>query len=254
MVTQSAQRRVDDAAFWVSLGATGEPSMRDKIILLTYEAVAKLGPAAFNVKDVCDELGIAYSLINHHFGSRDALLAETAVRAYETYIGVLWAAAQREKKPKARLRAWLEAQIEWSKSASGWGALLNYPTTSLGVANLIDEHWGARMIELGQFNLARLYQLVYDVKKNKVTPDYLELGRIPIIKMMANTRLLYLMSSIGWSILGVSVWSAGRHLPTGNSTEAKMHERMAVRNHLDRIINQIRAEEDIDDLDLTQPH
>lgn len=231
--------RVLDEAFWEQLWGDPNPSMRDKIIALTYEGVARIGPSTFNIKLVCEELGISYSLINHHFGSRDELLAETTVIAYERYISVIWAAAKMGTKPKERLRNWIEASISWSSTASGWGAILNYPTASLDVTELITERYKQKMADMGQLNLARLLQLIVDVKKNKVSEKEYELGKLPLASILANTRSLYLMSSIGWSVLGVAVWSAGRHLPTGQTVESRMHEKMAVKVHIDRIINQI---------------
>lgn len=241
---QAVPGRVLDEAFWMNLWGEADPSMRDKIIALTYEAVARVGPSTFNVKLVCEELGISYSLINHHFGSRDELLAETTVIAYERYITELWNAVQKGKKPKERLRNWLEASLHWSSVSSGWGAILNYPTASLDVTELISERYKQKMADMGQLNLARLLQLIVDVKKNKVSDNEYVLGQLPMTALLSNTKNLYLMSSIGWSILGAAVWSAGRHLPTGQTKESRMHEKMALKAHLDRIVNQIDGESD----------
>ena len=237
--SQAVPGRVLDSQFWEQLWGDPDPSMRDKIIALTYEAVSRVGPSTFNVKLVCEELDISYSLINHHFGSRDELLAETTVIAYERYIDIIWKAAKTGTKPKDRLRNWIEASIGWSSVSSGWGALLNYPTASLDVTDLITERYKQKMADMGQLNLARLLQLIVDVKKNRVSEKEYELGKLPLASLLANTRSLYLMSSIGWSVLGVAVWSAGRHLPTGQTQESRMHEKMAVKDHINRIINQI---------------
>lgn len=241
---QAVPGRVLDEMFWVELWGDPDPSMREKIIALTFEAVSRVGPSTFNVKLVCEELGTSYSLINHHFGSRDELLAETTVIAYERYIDALWTAAKQGKKPKERLRNWLEASLAWSAKSSGWGAILNYPTASLDVTELVTERYKQKMADMGQLNLARLLQLIVDVKKKRVSDNEYELGNLPMTALLSNTKNLYLMSSIGWSILGAAVWSAGRHLPTGQTKESRMHERMALKAHLDRIINQIDNEQD----------
>lgn len=240
---QAIPGRVLDDTFWEDLWGSSDLDMREKIIALTFEAISRVGPSTFNVKLVCEELEVSYSLINHHFGSRDELIAETAFYAYTRYVDELWESAKKGKNPKQRLKNWLLASVSWSTRASGWGVILNYPTASLDISNIITEKYKQPMADWGQLNLARLLQLIIDVKKNRISDNEYQLGNLPLTQLLANTKNLYLMSSIGWSILGLAVWSAGRHLPTGQTKESRLHERMAVKNHINRIINQIDGEQ-----------
>ena len=236
---QEIPGRVLDKGFWIIATGEPDPPMREKILALTYDAVARVGPSTFNVKLVCQELGISYSLINHHFGGRDELLAEATVTIYKRYVETLWQAAMEKSKPKERLRAWIDESVAWSGAASGWGAILNYPTATLEVTQIIEDKYEQEMSDWGQLNLARLLVLISDVKKNRVSGRDYKVGKVPVAALIADAGLLFLMSSIGWSVLGVAVWSAGRHLPTGRTKESRANEKRAVKIHIDRIINQI---------------
>ena len=55
---------------------TGIEKRGQGVVAVTIDDVGRVGPTGFNVKYVCEALEIAPSLINHHFGGRDELLAE----------------------------------------------------------------------------------------------------------------------------------------------------------------------------------
>ena len=111
--------RVLDANFWLHFGVNPEPPMRDKVLFTTIDDVSRVGPATFNVKLVCEALDVSYSLINHHFGSRDELLAEATVIAYAMYVEELWQnVALAERTPEARLESWIRASIAWTQRMS----------------------------------------------------------------------------------------------------------------------------------------
>jgi hypothetical protein len=98
--------------FWLEYGDDPQPPMRLKILYVTFGEVASAGPSSFNVASVCDRLGITYPMVNHYFGNRDGLLAEGAYMVYQRYVEKLWdAAMSATRKPEARLKAWMMAQI-----------------------------------------------------------------------------------------------------------------------------------------------
>lgn len=233
--------RVLDAHFWLQFGTDPDPSMRDKILFVTLDDVSRVGPATFNVKLVCETLDVSYSLINHHFGSRDELLAEATLLAYAMYVEELWQQAQQaERTPEARLEAWIRASIAWSQRMSGWGAILNYPTAALDVTEFVRERSGDAMREWGILNLARLFTLVSDVRRGSVTPGP-ELGNIDNSSLLNDREMTELTSSIGWSILGVSVWHAGRHLPTGDIPELAPLDSSLVDSHIESLIRKAKG-------------
>jgi AcrR family transcriptional regulator len=85
--------------------------MREKILYVTMSDVSRVGPAAFNVGVVCEALQISNSLINHHFGGRDELIAEAVVETYQRYVEDIWMTAIAQVTPESRLRAWIEASV-----------------------------------------------------------------------------------------------------------------------------------------------
>jgi AcrR family transcriptional regulator len=229
--------RVLDAAFWHQLGGEDEPSMREKIILVSIDDLGRVGPATFNVKLVCEALGVSYSLINHHFGNRDELIAEASIRWYETYVQALWKAANAAPRDaEARLRAWLMESVVWASRYSGLAAVMNYPTASLDVTHLLRDKWQEQLSTFGELNLARLLWLIRELRANEVTDTKLEIGNLPAVQLRSDPSLMALNASVGWSILGLAVWSAGRHLPTGRVFDENVELQAAVQIHLNNII------------------
>ena len=234
--------RVLDANFWLQFGVNPDPSMRDKVLFTTIDDVSRVGPSTFNVKMVCEALDVSYSLINHHFGSRDELLAEATVLAYAMYVEELWQnVSLAESTPEARLEAWIRASIAWSERMSGWGAVLNYPTASLDVTEFVREKYRTEMTEWGELNLGRLFLLVRDVRLGSVSGVQLVRGMVPKAAMLTNLAEQQVMASIGWSILGVSVWTAGRHLPSADIPEANVIFDELVDHHVVRLISEARG-------------
>jgi AcrR family transcriptional regulator len=240
IIHQLDENRVLDDFYWAQFGFEGDLSMREKILCITIDDVSRVGVSSFQAKYVCDALGISVALINHHFGGRNELLAEATVLAYENYVEFLWEATQAAKsEPKARLRAWLEESVYRNEQGRGWGAVLNYPTASLEVATILESSHQKRMTDLGELNIARLMTLVGDVKKNRVSPADFTAGNIPRTELLKNVAVASLTASIGWSILGLSVWKSGGHFPSGKIREIGILERKVVKDHIDRLIDQI---------------
>jgi AcrR family transcriptional regulator len=240
MIQQLDENRVLDDFYWSRFGFEGDLSMREKILCVTIDDVSRVGVSSFQAKDVCEALDISVALINHHFGGRNELLAEATVLAYENYVEFLWEATRNAKpEPKARLRAWLEENVYQNELGRGWGALLNYPTASIEVSSVLENVHRQRMTDLSELNLARLMTLVGDVKKNRVSEANFTAGNIPRTELLKNVANASLAASIGWSILGLSVWKSGGHLPSGKTREIGILERQIIKNHIDRLIDQI---------------
>ena len=234
--------RVLDANFWLHFGVNPEPPMRDKVLFTTIDDVSRVGPATFNVKLVCEALDVSYSLINHHFGSRDELLAEATVIAYAMYVEELWQnVSLAERTPEARLEAWIRASIAWTQRMIGWSAVLNYPTASLDVTEFVNEKYRTEMTEWGELNLARLFVLIRDVRLGLVSDTPLVRGLVPKVQLLTDIHEQEVMASIGWSILGVSVWHAGRHLPTSDIPEVNGVYDNLVDYHVSRLIADARG-------------
>ena len=227
--------------YWLKWGEEPQPHMRQKIIYLTFEEVSAIGPGAFSVSTVCDRLGITYPMVNHYFGGRDQLLAECAYLAYLRYVRSLWAAVDAAPhNPEARLSAWMHAQIGWTRTWSGWGALLNYPVASLTVTEIMDRNFRQEMQRYFEWNVAGLATLVDDVLHERVTVDRPELGDNDYSEVMDNRDLVFLTSSVAFSTLGASVWNAGQHLPSAKIEQATAMAPQLVEEHVNRVIRMLR--------------
>ena len=237
--TSHSDTSLDDA-YWQRFGDLPQPPMRDKIIFLTFEEVARVGPAVFNVSSVCDRLGITHPMVNHYFGGRDALLAETAYVVYQRYINSLWAAvAAAPSEPRARLRAWMTQQIQGTSEIGGWGGILNYPSSSLHISGLLEEGFGAEVQRLFTLNILRLGILVRDLRQGVVSPiDHVDLDAVTQ-EMLDDPETMAVGASIAWSTLGVAVWNAGQHLPSARLDVLQAHKEALIDAHIDRMINSI---------------
>jgi AcrR family transcriptional regulator len=203
-----------DENYWLKYGSDPQPSMRVKILFVTFDEIAEAGPGSFNVSSVCDRLGITYPMVNHYFGGRDSLIAEAAHMVYARYVERLWTAVQAAPRdPRERLKAWILAQIKETHDMGGWGAVLNYPLAAKEVSAEISANFGKEMARGFELNMARLGMLILDIRRGKVSDSDFAHGRVPRSQLLADPELQALLPVVGWGVIGASVWLAGRHLP-----------------------------------------
>lgn len=219
-----------------------ELEMRERIILETIDRVAVIGPTSFNVKDVCEKLGVSNSLINHHFGNRDKMLAEITERVYRGYVSEIWEISDAAgPDPVDRLRAWMVASVDWNSRNPGWALLLNYPVASMEITAAIDVFHKESMRDWAAYNLARLIVLVRDIRRGTSTeftalPGHLDAGEI-MSDMVAGS----IAGTVGFATHGLAVWQSGRHLPTsGEIPELSAVEEQIKRDHIERVIALVR--------------
>lgn len=246
-----ARRRLSDTShpdetlneeYWSQFGPESQPPMRLKILYVTFEEVAKTGPMSFNVAAVCDRLGITYPMVNHYFGGRDALIAEAAHMVYSRYVDSLWLAVENaEQTPKARLGAWILAQVSESEKIGGWGSVLNYPLAAREVSELIYNVFGKEMTDTFEYNLARLGLLIRDVRGGEISQMMIRKGFVPRMDLLLDRELQALVPTVAWSTLGAAVWFAGRHLPARKIPEMATMGAELLRNHVQRIIDMIET-------------
>jgi AcrR family transcriptional regulator len=222
--------------FWLEFGDDPQPPMRLKILYVTFGEVARSGPGAFNVADVCDRLGITYPMVNHYFGGRDGLLAEGASMVYRKYIESLWKAVQAApRNPEARLKAWTKEQISQTVAIGGWGPILNYPLAAREVTNEIRAKFQQPMNRLFELNLARLAMMANDIRRGIVTDvDFTE-ENYPRADMLNDPFLIRVLPTVAWSTFGLSVWLGGQHAPARNIKEISMMLDGLVENHLESV-------------------
>lgn len=241
-----ARRRLSDTShpdttlddhYWLRFGELPQPPMRDKIIFLTSQEVATVGPAVFNVASVCDRLGVTHPMVNHYFGGRDSLLAETAFVVYQRYIDSLWEAIRdAPADSRARLRAWMVQQIKGTADLGGWGGILNYPSSSTHISGLLEQRYGDDVRSLFETNIIRLGVLIEDLRNGEDTA----LDRIDIptlrAKFLADPHIMARAATVAWSTLGVAVWNAGQHLASSKIGELQDNKEVLIDAHIERMI------------------
>lgn len=232
-----------DDTYWSGFGLDPQPTMRLKILYVTFDEIAAAGPGSFNVASVCDRLGITYPMVNHYFGSRDALIAEAAHMVYARYVDALWVAVEAApRNPRDRLSAWILAQIRETDEMGGWGAVLNYPLAAKEVSREISENFGEAMRRGFELNMSRLAVLVKDIRAGEVSDAHLNGELSYRKKMLEDPELLALLPTVAWGVIGASVWLAGRHLPsTGSIKELEPLLGKSVENHVSALIRLIES-------------
>jgi AcrR family transcriptional regulator len=179
---------------------------RDSLVTAAIDHLSKYGPAGVQPQEICRELGISKALVNYHFGTREGLIAEAMVVAYEQYVDLLMEAVDGAgPDPVDRLFAWIDRQIEWTTDHSGLAAALDFPDAALGRTTL-DPELEERLGVAGMRNFANLQLLVLDARTHlkRDDPSWAPNG----------TEVGLTAAVIGWITLGVSVWKGGNHLPT----------------------------------------
>jgi AcrR family transcriptional regulator len=182
-------------------------SARQALIDATIAGLDEHGPNGVRMQDICADLGISKALVNYHFGSRDRLIAEAVATGYEHYVAeLLHASSDPERPPAERLTAWIDAQVDWTQRHPGLAMALNFPRFLAGGDGELSASVGERLRVAGSENQARLRELVAEVRATST-------GR-PRSEADETLETQVLAAILGWTTLGMSVWSAGEHLPT----------------------------------------
>jgi AcrR family transcriptional regulator len=216
-------------------------STRDLIILTSIDQITKTGPVDFNSGEVCDLLNLKHPMINYYFGSRDGLIAEAAMWAYRSWSQkVIAATINAPRNAEKRLRAYLDASLEWAENMQAMTVLSQYPVLSKEVKNLIDGGYSIELQKDFEFHLVFLATLIKDIRTGKNSDLDFDQTNYPKTKYsLSHTRELLDAASLAWSAHGIMIWRSGSHTPTKNLRKdftAKMSDVLAIGIHIDNII------------------
>lgn len=231
-----------DSDFWMSVCGQPDPSTRDKFLNLTIHEFSRLGPGRFSHAKIARRLGVTVAMVNHYFGSRNGLISEAAFTVYSNYVDAMaQAVASAPRDPVSRLRAWIETQITFAVSVTGWAVVLNYPSVAL--EDVVEFQFSFRKAMTAKFNvnICRLAQLILDVKSGTVTDGEICEDNLDMSRYMSDPRLVALGSSISMSTLGAAVWAAGSHAPSAESPEAKALGDYALTEHVNLLIKVVET-------------
>jgi len=216
-------------------------STRDLIILCSMDQMIETGPVDFNSGTVCDLLNLKHPMINYYFGSRDGLIAEASIWAYRSWSDKVIAATRNApKNAEKRLRAYLEASLEWAQRMQAVTVLSQYPVLSKAVKNLIDDGYSVELQLDFEYHIVFLATLIMEMRSGKNSDLDFDKADFPKVKYsLSHPRELLDASSIAWAAHGIMMWKSGSHIPTNNLRKeftAKMSEELAMRLHIDNII------------------
>jgi len=216
-------------------------STRDLIILASIDQMTETGPVDFNSGAVCDLLNLKHPMINYYFGSRDGLIAEASIWAYRGWSDkVMTATRNAPKNAEKRLRAYLEASLEWAENMRAVTVLSQYPVLSKAVKDLIDDSYSVELQKDFEYHLVFLATLIIDMRTGKNSDLDFDKTNYPKGKYtLSHPRELLEAASIAWASHGIMMWRSGSHIPTTNLRKeftAKLSEDLAMRLHIDNIM------------------
>jgi AcrR family transcriptional regulator len=214
---------------------------RERMILLAIDEMLKHGPADFNARFVCERLGVQQSMIPYHFGSRDGLIVESTIWAYRDWshyaTDVLRNTSGTGEK---RLRAYINAELEWASRMGPIALLVQYPMLSEPVRASLHEKYGDEMRRKLEFHLAALSDIVLDIRTGSNTPlDYDDTSYPPIENAIIHAREFLTASSISWASHGLAMWASGNHMSTQSFwtlDAGKISAKFSIKNHIDEIV------------------
>lgn len=198
-------------SFWRELTGNPEPTQRDQFLWLAIDRVRELGLSQFTVTSVARQLGYSVAMINHHFGSRDGLIAEGAATVHAQYSErVRTATASAPANPRARLEANIRARFVEGRNLQGWAQVLHFPYHSFESPVVAMERVGQSFEASFYENLAYLTQLVIDYQRGTISASSPDLSNFPANVVATNPTALYHASMIGTATAGAVMWLTGR--------------------------------------------
>ena len=214
---------------------------RERLVLLAIHEIMMTGPSDFNARIVCERLGVKQSMIPYHFGSRDGLIVEATIWAYRDWSNyateILRETAGSGEK---RLRAYINAELDWASRMGPIALLVQYPMLSEPVRAKLQEKYGDEMRRKLEFHLAALSDIVIDIRTGSTTLlDYDDTNYPSIEKALTHATEFLTASSISWASHGLSMWVSGNHMSTQSFWTldvGKISTKFAIKNHIDEIV------------------
>lgn len=217
------------------------PDLYRAILNAIIDEVAVSGVDQGKVAAIVDRLEVPRAKVDQLFGSLDGLQAEALIEIYQDYIDHLWQQTRNAgPDPDARFRARALSQLIYCLDKPGWSVILDYPTLNPAFSQMLRDQYGARLNAMFELNMGRLAQTVLDVQTGATDITQIDAENLPRAEMLANPELINLTSSIAWGLLGMTIWSSGRHTPSVQSKEVDQVLDAAIGHHVDTMIAQIK--------------
>ena len=90
------------------------PDLREQVLAASLELIEEQGVAALSLREVARRAGVSHQAPYHHFGSKDALVAELVARGFTGLSEMLEAAENARGTPTRRLRLAGRAYVDFA--------------------------------------------------------------------------------------------------------------------------------------------
>lgn len=90
------------------------PDLREQVLTASLGLIEEQGVAALSLREVARRAGVSHQAPYHHFGSKDALVAELVARGYTALSEMLEAAESARGAPARRLRLAGRAYVDFA--------------------------------------------------------------------------------------------------------------------------------------------
>lgn len=219
-----------------------ELTTKELMILTSIDEMTLSGPVDFNSSKVCDRLNVKHPMVNHYFGSRDQLIAEVTVWAYRAWsYQIVTALKSAPANSEKRLRAFIDAELNWAQKMKAVGVLIQYPLLSGRVRELVETEYTSEMQKYFEYHLALLTTVIADMRRGKASQIEFDMNSYPRKQLLAKHPREFLdAASIAWSIHGLAMWSSESHSATRNfATEVfkNLSAKAAIKNHINNMIS-----------------
>lgn len=121
---------------------------RQALMTATLKCLAEQGAEKTSIRSICREAGVSVGLVNHHYRSKDALIADAYEQVSNDLLATLTEAAQAaDGNPRARLSAFFQASFSSVILDSGllrvWLSFWSMTHKSQLIAAVHDRTYGA---------------------------------------------------------------------------------------------------------------
>lgn len=121
---------------------------RQALMTATLKCLAEQGAEKTSIRSICREAGVSVGLVNHHYHSKDALIADAYEQVSNDLLATLTEAAQAaDGNPRARLSAFFQASFSSVILDSGllrvWLSFWSMTHKSQLIAAVHDRTYGA---------------------------------------------------------------------------------------------------------------
>ena len=203
------------------------------------DVLAASGPSAVMVGEICKKIGVAPSLVNYHFGSRERLLAEAVVLEHERLVTEMNRITfSTLSSPDEQLRARIAHRVEWTSTHPGIDSMVNYSYLMDPAGEILQGELADRVTQCTIADMAGLHTSVYGMYLGRaLDAPPADLGFEDVFELVDITAYLAL------SCLGLATWMTGHH-PASRALGFERPDTMLFLSdaYTERLIRNIRLE------------